>query len=137
MPTFSKTSLDRLSTCHEDLIIFCTELIKHYDFVVVCGHRGEEEQNEAYAKGNSKLKFPNSKHNTYPSKAVDLAPWEGKIDWGKSQMYFFAGFALGVAEILYKNGVIKHKIKSGADWDYDQDIDDTSFVDLPHFEIID
>lgn len=137
MPTFSKTSLNRLATCHEDLIIFCTELIKHYDFVVVCGHRGEEEQNEAYFKGNSKLKFPNSKHNSYPSKAVDLAPWEGKIDWGKNQMYFFAGFALGIAEILYKNGVIKHKIKSGADWDYDQDIDDTSFVDLPHFEIID
>ena len=137
MPTLSKTSLDRLSTCHQDLIIFCTELIKHYDFVVVCGHRGEAEQNEAYFKGNSKLKFPNSKHNTYPSKAVDLAPWEGKIDWDKNQMFYFAGFAKGVAAMLYKNGVIKHEIRSGIDWDDDTDVNDTSFLDAPHFEIID
>lgn len=137
MPTFSKTSLDRLATCHQDLIIFCTELIKHYDFTVVCGHRGKAEQNDAYFKGNSKLKFPNSKHNTYPSKAVDLAPWEGKIDWGKEQMIYFAGFAIGVSEILYKNGIIKHRIKSGADWNNDRNIDDTTFLDLPHFEIID
>ena len=135
MPTFSKTSLDRLATCHEDLIIFCTELIKHYDFVVVCCHRGEEEQNEAYFKGNSKLKFPNSKHNTYPSKAVDLAPWEGNIDWGKEQMIYFAGFAKGLAAILYTNGVIKHEIVSGIDWNDDNNINDTKFWDAPHFEI--
>lgn len=137
MPNLSKTSLDRLSTCHQDLIIFCTELIKYYDFVVVCGHRGEAEQNEAYEKGFSKVKYPNGKHNTYPSKAVDLAPWEGKIDWNKEQMYFFAGFALGIAEILFANGVIKHRIKSGADWNSDRNVNDTSFVDLPHFEIVD
>ena len=113
MPTFSKTSLDRLATCHEDLIIFCNEFIKHYDFAVICGHRGQEEQDKAYAQGFSKLKYPKSKHNSYPSLAVDLAPWEGKIDWGKNQMYFFAGFALGIAEMLYRDGVIKHKIKSG------------------------
>lgn len=138
MPKLSKISLERLSTCHEDLIIFCNELIKHYDFVVVCGHRGEKEQNEAFASGASKLKWPNGKHNSYPSKAVDIAPWEsGKIDWSKDQMFYFAGFAKGVAAMLYKNGLIKHEIKSGADWNNDQNVNDTSFLDLPHFEIID
>lgn len=136
MPKFSKTSLDRLSTCHEDLIIFCNEFIKYYDFTVVCGHRGQEEQDKAYAQGFSKVKFPNSKHNSYPSLAVDLAPWEGKIDWSRDQMLFFAGFGIGIAEILYKNGVIKHRIKSGGDWDNDRDVNDTKFMDLPHFEIM-
>ena len=135
MPKLSKISLERLSTCHEDLIIFCNELIKHYDFVVVCGHRGEKEQNEAFASGASKLKWPNGKHNSYPSKAVDIAPWEDKLDWGKDQMIFFAGFARGVAAMLYKNGIIKNEIISGIDWDNDNDINDTSFFDAPHFEI--
>lgn len=137
MPTFSKTSLDRLATCHEDLIILCNEVIKYYDFTVVCGHRGQEDQDEAYAKGYSKLKYPNSKHNSYPSKAVDIAPWENGIDWGKNQMFYFAGFVMGIAERLYKEGIIKHKIRSGADWNMNRDVDDTNFLDLPHFEIID
>lgn len=135
MPKLSKTSLDRLSTCHEDLIIFCNELIKYYDFTVVCGHRGQEEQDKAYADGYSKVKFPNSKHNSYPSMAVDLAPWEGKLDWGRDQMIFFAGFAQGVAKRLYDEGLIKHDIVSGIDWDNDRDINDTRFFDAPHFQI--
>lgn len=135
MPKLSNTSLDKLATCHEDLIIFCNELIKHYDFTVVCGHRGAEEQNKAFAEGKSKLKYPNGKHNSYPSKAVDLAPWEGKIDWGKNQMIFFAGLAIGIAKMLYQSGMIKHEIISGVDWDNDNDIDDTTFFDAPHFEI--
>jgi peptidoglycan L-alanyl-D-glutamate endopeptidase CwlK len=135
MPKLSKTSLDRLSTCHEDLIIFCNELIKYYDFTVVCGHRGQEEQDKAYADGYSKVKFPNSKHNSYPSMAVDLAPWEGKLDWGRDQMIFFAGFAQGVAKRLYDEGLIKHDIISGIDWDNDRDINDTKFFDAPHFQI--
>jgi peptidoglycan L-alanyl-D-glutamate endopeptidase CwlK len=136
MPKLSKTSLDRLSTCHEDLIIFCNELIKYYDFTVVCGHRGQEEQDKAYADGYSKVKFPNSKHNSYPSMAVDLAPWEGKLDWGRDQMIFFAGFAQGVAKRLYDEGLIKHDIISGIDWDNDRDINDTKFFDIPHFQLV-
>lgn len=135
MPKLGKTSLDRLSTCHEDLIIFCNELIKYYDFTIVCGHRGQEEQDKAYANGYSKVKYPNSKHNSYPSMAVDLAPWEGKIDWGKNQLLFFAGFAIGVARMLYNEGKIHHEIISGVDWDNDQDVDDTKFFDGPHFEL--
>lgn len=132
---FSKNSLDRLATCHEDLIIFCNELIKYYDFTVVCGHRGQEDQDKAYASGHSKVKYPNSKHNSYPSMAVDLAPWEGRIDWGKNQLLFFAGFAIGVARMLYNEGKIHHEIISGVDWDNDNDVDDTRFFDGPHFEL--
>jgi hypothetical protein len=45
------------------------------DFKILCGHREEKEQNEAFNKGNSKLKWPQSKHNSLPSLAVDIAPF--------------------------------------------------------------
>ncbi len=135
MPKLSKTSLDRLATCHEDLIIFCNEFIKYYDFTVVCGHRGQEEQDKAYAQGFSKLKYPHGKHNSYPSLAVDLAPWEGKLDWSRDQMLFFAGFGIGIARMLYAEGKIKNEIISGIDWDGDNDVNDTKFWDAPHFEL--
>ncbi len=86
MPKFSKTSLKRLETCHPILQELCHEAIKDIDFMVICGHRGEEEQNKAFAEGKSKLKYPHSKHNKIPSLAVDIAPvaiLNGKtvIDW--------------------------------------------------------
>lgn len=137
MPSFSKTSLDRLNTCHQDLITLFTEVIKYYDCTVVCGHRGEEEQNKAFAEGKSKKKWPNSNHNVKPSEAVDVSPYEkGGIDWSWEQGLFFAGFVLGISERLYAEGKIKHKIRSGVDWNDDRNIHDTTFKDAPHFEII-
>ncbi len=45
------------------------------DFAIICGYRGEEEQNAAFAAGRSKLKFPKSKHNSLPAKAYDRVPF--------------------------------------------------------------
>ena len=51
--------------------------------VIVCGHRGEREQEAAYKKGASKAKYGQSAHNTLPAVAVDIAPSgpTGGIDW--------------------------------------------------------
>lgn len=50
---------------------------------VCCGYRGKEEQDRAFLQGLSKLKYPKSKHNKTPAKAVDLAPLtiDNKINW--------------------------------------------------------
>ena len=136
MASFSKTSIKRLSTCHPELQILFNYVIQFYDCTIVCGTRGEEEQNNAYNAGASTKKFPNSKHNSMPSLAVDVAPYEKTgIDWGKKQSAHFAGFVMGIAEMLYSFGYMSHKIRSGADWDEDDDIDDTTFWDACHFEI--
>ncbi|MBR1777852.1 MAG: M15 family peptidase [Alphaproteobacteria bacterium] len=45
------------------------------DFAIVCGHRNESEQNAAFAAGASKVKFPDSKHNTLPARAYDRVPY--------------------------------------------------------------
>jgi peptidoglycan L-alanyl-D-glutamate endopeptidase CwlK len=79
MPNLSKRSLNNLSQCHPDLQKIAHEAIKEFDFVVICGHRGEKAQNEAFAKGTSKVRWPNSKHNKTPSLAFDACPYP--IDW--------------------------------------------------------
>src|SRR6185503_4741406 len=76
---FSKRSLKNLAQCHPDLQKIAHEAIKEFDFVVICGHRGEKEQNEAYDNGYSKLRYPKSKHNKTPALAFDACPYP--IDW--------------------------------------------------------
>jgi peptidoglycan LD-endopeptidase CwlK len=137
MSKFSQTSKDRLISCHSDLQILCNKLIERYDFAVICGHRGEEEQNKAFREGNSKLQWPNSKHNTEPSLAIDIVSYEdGRLDWSKTQSAYFAGRVMGTADELFAQGIMKHRIRPGVDWNNDNNIDDTKFWDSAHFEII-
>lgn len=132
MPRFGKTSKRNLLSCHPDLVRLFDEVIKHYDCSIVCGHRGEDEQNALYLSipPKTKVQYPDSKHNSLPSMAVDAAPYiNGKICWDKEQLYFFAAFVWGTA---IQMGI---KLRLGADWDGDGNIKDQSFVDRPHFEI--
>lgn len=39
---------------------------------VSCSFRNEKDQNDAFARGASKAKWPHSKHNFLPSRAIDL-----------------------------------------------------------------
>lgn len=137
MNRFSESSERKLATCHSELQKLFRHVVMDYDCTVVCGHRGEEEQNKAYENGYSQLKWPESKHNTTPSLAVDVVPYEkGGVDWGKLQSAFFAGYVMGVADQLRRIGTIKHRIRTGADWNRDYDVDDTKFWDACHFEIM-
>lgn len=129
MPSFSQVSKDRLATCHPKLQALLNEAIKHYDFTVLCGHRGKDEQDAAYNSGRSKVRWPDSKHNRTPSLAVDVAPYP--VDWSdldrfRRLAWFLKGLGLGLGADL----------RLGADWDGDNDITDQTFHDLPHVELI-
>ena len=135
MPKFSKISRERLSGCHNDLQVLFNEVIENFDCTVLCGQRGEDEQNEAFEKGFSKLKFPQSKHNKVPSLAVDVVPYP--VNWkNTNRMRFFAGYVLGIAEMMYNMGWLENRIRWGGDWDMDTETNDQRFDDLPHFEIV-
>ena len=109
------------------------EAIKHCDVTILEGHRGEKEQNEAFDKGFSKLRFPFSKHNDYPSMAVDAAPFP--IDWKDTQRFaYFAGFIIGLGRLMLKG--TGYKLISGADWNDNFYTKDHSFLDFPHFELV-
>lgn len=128
MPKFGQLSMERLGTCHPDLIAVCNEAIKIVDFSVICGHRGKVEQNKAHAEGKSEKAWPGSTHNVEPSKAVDLAPYP--IDWKDlPRFYVLGGVMLACAARL---GV---RIRWGADWDGDGDILEHKFQDVGHFEL--
>ena len=126
---FSSRSQEHLDTCHEDLQAICGLVIEHYDFSVLEGHRSGHRQNELFRQGKSKLKAGQSKHNSLPSMAVDLAPYP--ISWSDmNRFYLLAGMMFQAAHDL------GFKIRWGCDWDGDWDHKDQSFFDAPHFELL-
>ena len=128
MPRFSTKSKSKLHSCDERLINLFNKVVKHFDCMVLEGHRGEEKQNAAYDKGNSKVRYPNGKHNQSPSVAVDVAPYP--IDWAdRDRFHYFGGYVLGVAKQMGLN------IRWGGDLNQDTQTKDNKFDDLVHFEI--
>lgn len=122
MPTFSKRSLDRLSTCDTRLQKLFNEVIKEYDCTIICGHRGQIEQDIAYENGNSKLRYPHSKHNKIPSMAVDVAPYP--INWKAIDRF------KALAVVVYaKAKELDIEIEWGGDW--------IKFKDYPHWQLPD
>jgi peptidoglycan L-alanyl-D-glutamate endopeptidase CwlK len=120
MPKFSRTSLDRLETCHADLQRLMHAVIEEVDCTILCGHRTQDEQDKAFAAGNSKLRFPHSKHNKFPSRAVDVAPWP--IDWKD------IGAFRKLSEVVKRKAhELEIDIEWGGDW--------RSFKDYPHYEL--
>ena len=101
MYKYSNVSKQRLASCHPDLQLVFNEVIRHRDCSILCGHRGEHEQNAAFAGGFSGLRYPQSKHNKLPSLAVDVMPYfqvRPHIRWDDNiATTHFAGFVLGVA----------------------------------------
>jgi len=129
MYKFGQLSQQRIATLHPDLQDLLDEAIQLVDFTVLCGHRGQREQTEYYNTGRSKVKYPNSKHNLFPSRAVDIAPYP--VDWNDIKRFAqLGGIMKGLA---HAKGI---KIRCGFDWDSDGDITDHKFMDWPHIELV-
>ena len=121
MPSFSHASASKLDTCDKPLQDLFNEVIKHWDCTILEGHRGEEAQMLAYQEGKSHAKWGQSKHNSSPSKAVDVAPYP--VDWNDIERFkqfgqFVKGLAIGM-------GI---SIRWGGDFH--------NLHDYPHFELI-
>ncbi len=130
MPQFSKTSLQKLDSCDPRLQNLFLTVIQHMDCSVLEGHRPKDIQNKHFVEGKSKVKWPHSKHNVKPSKAIDVAPYP--INW--EDILRFHQFAFFVKGIALQLGL---KIRWGGDWDNDHNTQDNRFNDLPHFELLD
>lgn len=121
MAKFGRRSLIELQTLDSRLQEILEEAIKEIDFIILQGFRGQEEQDRAFRKGFSKLKFPESKHNRLPSLAVDIAP--NPLDWNDYPRFTKLGkIVLRIAE---EKGV---KLLWGRDF--------KTLKDYPHFEIV-
>jgi hypothetical protein len=80
----------------------------------------------------SKVQWPDGKHNTMPSEAVDVQPYPypEKESTLREDLSYIAGLfiAFGRAE-----GVV---LRWGGDWDKDGETADNKFDDLFHIEIV-
>ena len=133
MPSFGKTSQARLDTCHPDLQRLMKAVVEKYDISIICGYRSQEEQEQAFLAGRSKARFGESKHNSWPSRAVDVVPYPFSAEDWKDTHWFahMAGYIKAVADQL---GI---RIRWGGDWNQDNRLSNEGFWDLPHFELMD
>ncbi len=126
MPFYGSASKERLNECHVDIQTIFDHVIDEVDNAILEGHRGEELQNKYFRNGKSYLKFPMSKHNKIPSMAVDAVPYP--VDWEDIERFkAFGNYVLGVADTLYKQGKITHRLTWGGNW--------KNFKDYPHFQL--
>jgi peptidoglycan L-alanyl-D-glutamate endopeptidase CwlK len=126
MPVLGTKSKERLATCHPLLQRVLKSAILDFDFSVICGVRTAEEQNRAYDIGASRLRYPQSKHNSTPSMAVDITPFP--LDWNDTLA--FRALAVVVKRhwdaipLAEREGF---RLVWGGDW--------ARFVDMPHWEL--
>lgn len=130
--------MEVFDTLHPDLQMLCQTLIMMKDTSLIEGHRSDERQQQLYDEGKSKVLPGGSKHNLYPSEAVDMIPYPfSEADWeDRDKFHLHAGLVLGVAEMLYHECLMKRKVRWGGDWDKDWEASDNAFDDFPHFELI-
>lgn len=151
MPSFGNKSRNLLDTCHNDIQLILNELIEFYDFSVISGIRTDEEQMALFAQGRSKLDgvTKKSKHQGRPddngnivSFAVDIVPYKKGLDPFEEneknyrRFYMMMGMVKAIAVKLKEEGKITHSVRFGLDWDGDDEYNDQTFDDLPHFELI-
>lgn len=123
--SLGKSSRQKLSSVNADLEYVIIEASKWMNISVLDGHRGMERQNLLFEQGASRLKYPASRHNLYPSHAVDVAPYNSEIkgiDWEDIE-----GFKDMIRLIKIIASTMGLEITCGGDWE--------SFKDYPHIEL--
>ena len=136
MAEFGSTSLRRIRSCHTVLETLFTRIVAKRDIAIAEGERDEAKQNLYFAKELSKVKYPDSKHNSSPSMAADVCPYPEMWD---SIPAFKEIRALVLAEwkLMEKEGLTGgYDLRHGADWDSDGDTTDQTFMDWPHWELV-
>ena len=136
MHELSKSSIRHYETCHHQLQRLVTFVRAKRAIAVIRGYRSTDDQARAFRTGASNAKPGESKHNAYPSLAVDIAPvealplWAIRKDLSKEE---WKAFGAEVMEIAKEH---KINIRWGGDWDGDGDFTDQKLFDAVHFELL-
>lgn len=146
MTKFTDKEIILLEQCAPTLQLIFKTAKEIYEplYILPSTIRTEEEQKKFVAEGKGKTL--NSMHLKRVCKicggkaysfAVDAAPLvEGKIDWiDIAEFSRMAGTILAVADILYKQGKIKYRLRWGGDWNGNNKTLDERLKDYCHFEI--
>jgi peptidoglycan L-alanyl-D-glutamate endopeptidase CwlK len=155
MNKLSTSSAKCLATCHPLLQECVMEVLENMDVAVTCGTRDKATQNKLFAEKKSKLQWPNSKHNSSPSVAVDLVIYHPQWKYlfgdaaqlaevattkGRNPVmvsrWFYAYYArLDMLMVLAakKRGIT---LRWGGKWSAEEDFIDNKFMDIFHWEIV-
>lgn len=125
-------SLRVRATLHPKLKKVVDEMLQYMDLTLISGYRTKEQQELLFREGKSKLQYPQSKHNRYPSIAVDVQPHPYPTD--EKELWAALGYMAGLARKIGETYGLE--IRWGGDWDRDGDLTDNDFDDLFHLEIV-
>ena len=101
------------------------------DWSIIKGYRGEVEQNEAFNSGDSKVEYPNSKHNSSPSLAIDFIPHPFR---GWDKIHDFVAVAM---IILVAAEELEIPVRWGGMWQgHGPIMPEGAFNDLGHLELV-
>lgn len=122
---WGKSSLNNLKSCDKRLQDMANMMLARSDFdlTITCGFRGEAEQMACYNNGTSKAKFGQSKHNTFPSQAIDIVPYPIPEGWNTTDRRW-QDMALNA---MWCAGKLGFEITWGGSF--------KKLKDMPHFEI--
>jgi peptidoglycan L-alanyl-D-glutamate endopeptidase CwlK len=153
-----KVSKKVFDTLHPDLQTIVSWGLMHcaVDMSLYEGHRPQKVQFSYYKKGrelkngkwfiiNKKAVITNvdgykikGKHNYNPSHAVDIrayVPGKKQLTWDSIHLTYIGASLIMIADFLYNDGIIEHKLRWGGNWDKDGDLADNTLYDRPHVEI--
>ena len=145
-------------TLHPDLQLIVDAALEYcvVDFSINEGHRPVKKQLEYFKKGrefkngrwevvNKKAIITNvdghyikGKHNYLPSLALDFkayVPEKPELTWDSVHLTYIGATMVMIAEVLFKDGEIEHKLRWGGNWDKDGDLADNKLYDRPHVEL--
>jgi len=129
MNKWGSGSLRALASADPRWRVVADTVLQIKDHSVIQGHRGQEEQDEYFRTERSKVQWPNSKHNTFPSLAIDVQPYPRP--WKESdlreELCYLAGLYVGVGATLALN------IRWGGTWS--GSMSENKFDDLFHLEL--
>lgn len=137
---FGTKSAALLATCHPELVKVMTRALalSKQDFSVICGYRGKEDQEKAFAAGNTKVHYPNSAHNQTGndgkprSCAVDVIPYPF-TNWNDPAM--LTGWKTIADSVFAASKELGIPMRWGGDFNRDGDKTKSDAWDKPHFEL--
>lgn len=111
------------------------------DVSAICGHRNKADQTKVFESGNSQVEWPCSKHNSFPSEAIDFQPYpmprpKNKKFTALEKAKLYATYATFYGVMVCEASHMGIKLRGGIDWDKDGDFFDQSFDDLGHIELV-
>lgn len=130
MNVWGRGSQRNLASVNSRLNGVADTVLQIRDHSVIEGHRDEATQNRYFEAGVSKVSFPDSKHNIYPSEAIDIQPYPYNEETLREDLSYLAGLYIGIAA---ERGI---DLRWGGDWDEDGETADNSFDDLFHLEMV-